>query len=146
MSGLVIRPLQVNDQARWRLLWAGYLEFYAAQLPAEVTSTTWKRLLDPSEPLFGLTAEQGGELVGIAHCVLHPGTWSLACQCYLEDLYVALPARGRGVGGALVAAVYREADALGADRVYWLTHESNHTARTLYDRIGRRSGFIHYTR
>jgi GNAT superfamily N-acetyltransferase len=78
--------------------------------------------------------------------VLHPGTWSLASQCYLEDLYVAPPARGRGIGAALIAAVYREADVLGADRVYWLTHETNHAARALYDRVAQRSGFIHYTR
>ena len=146
MNGLVIRPLRSNDEARWRLLWQGYLEFYAARLADEVTAGTWRRLLDPAAPLWGLAAEEGGELSGFAHCVLHPGTWSLARQCYLEDLYVARPARGRGVGAALIAAVYREADALGADRIYWLTHETNHAARALYDRVGQRSGFIHYTR
>jgi len=50
------------------------------------------------------------------------------------------------VGRALIAAVYREADLRGADRVYWLTHETNVGARALYDRVARRSGFIHYTR
>jgi GNAT superfamily N-acetyltransferase len=55
-------------------------------------------------------------------------------------------ARGTGLGRALIAAVYREADARGADRVYWLTHETNTTARALYDRVARRSGYIHYTR
>ncbi|MDH5254420.1 MAG: GNAT family N-acetyltransferase [Gammaproteobacteria bacterium] len=146
MNGLVIRPLRSSDEARWRFLWQGYLEFYATRLADEVTAGTWRRLLEPSEPLWALVAEEDGELAGFAHCVLHPGTWSLARQCYLEDLYVAPPARGRGVGGALIAAVYRAADALGADRVYWLTHETNRAARALYDRVAQRSGFIHYTR
>jgi GNAT superfamily N-acetyltransferase len=146
MTTPMVRTVQAGDESRWRELWRGYLEFYQSGLPEEVTATTWQRLLDPAEPLFGLVAEQGGELAGFAHCVLHCGTWSLTRHCYLEDLYVTPGARRSGLGGELIAAVYREADARGADRVYWLTHETNTTARALYDRVGRRSGFIHYTR
>ena len=32
----------------------------------------------------------------------------------------------------------------GATRVYWHTHETNATARRLYDRVAERSGFIVY--
>ncbi len=135
-----------SDAREWRSLWQGYLEFYRAVLPDAVTDTTWRRLLDPSEPLFGLVAASDGALAGFAHCVLHRGTWSVGDQCYLEDLYVAPGARGAGTGRALIEAVYREADRRGAERVYWLTHETNATARALYERIGRRSGFIQYTR
>lgn len=146
MPDPLIRPLQAEDEAGWRPLWRGYLEFYKTVLPEEVTATTWRRLLDPGEPLYGLVAELKGEIAGFAHCVLHRGTWSLTQHCYLEDLYVAASKRGSGLGGALIAAVYREADARGADRVYWLTHETNTTARALYDRVALRSGYLHYTR
>lgn len=142
----VIRTIGAPDAGSWQALWQGYLAFYETALPADVTDATWRRLLDPAEPLFGLVAERDGVLTGFAHCVLHRGTWSLGQHCYLEDLYVAPDARGAGTGRALIEAVYREADRRGADRVYWLTHETNGTARALYDRIGRRSGFIHYTR
>ncbi len=141
-----IRALRPDDETGWRPLWRGYLEFYATDLPDEVTDTTWRRLLDSQGPLFGLVAERRGNIAGFAHCVLHRGTWSLTWHCYLEDLYVVPEARGTGLGRALIAAVYREADARGADRVYWLTHETNTTARALYDRVARRSGYIHYTR
>ena len=141
-----VRALEAGDERAWRSLWRAYLEFYRTDLPAEVTDMTWTRLLDPAEPLFGLVAERAGVLAGFAHCVLHRGTWSLTQHCYLEDLYVATEARGDGVGRALIDAVYHEADACNADRVYWLTHETNSTARALYDRMARRSGFIHYTR
>ena len=146
MTDVLIRPLRASDETGWRPLWRGYLEFYATELPEEVTAMTWRRLLDPQEPLFGLVAERRGGIAGFAHCVLHRGTWSLTQHCYLEDLYVAPEARGTGLGRALIAAVYREADARGADRVYWLTHETNATARALYDRVAQRSGYIHYTR
>ena len=146
MTGLLIRALRADDAAGWRPLWQGYLEFYETHVPDKVTQATWQRLLDPQGALFGLVAEQGGRLSGFAHCVLQRGTWSLAPHCYLEDLYVSRGARGGGVGQALMAAVYREADERGADRVYWLTHETNTTARSLYDRVARRTGFIHYER
>jgi GNAT superfamily N-acetyltransferase len=146
MTGVQIRAMRPEDSAAWQPLWRGYLEFYATDLADEVTRTTWQRLLDPEEPMFGLLAERGGRIVGFAHCVLHRGTWSLTRHCYLEDLFVAPEVRGGGVGRALIAAVYREADARGADRVYWLTHETNSTARALYDRVAERSGYIHYVR
>ena len=59
---------------------------------------------------------------------------------------MAPQARGTGTGRALIEAVYAAADASGAPRVYWLTQEDNHTARKLYDRIGRLSGFVKYER
>lgn len=146
MNEHVIRPLCEQDAPAWRRLWQGYLDFYRTELPEAVTVLTWQRLLDPTGPLFGLGAEQDGELIGFVHGLLHPATWSKAPYCYLEDLFIAPGARGAGAGRALIEAVYREADSRGAPRVYWLTHETNTTARALYDRVGQRSGFIHYTR
>ena len=32
----------------------------------------------------------------------------------------------------------------GCPRVYWQTHETNHTARQLYDKVAENSGFIVY--
>jgi GNAT superfamily N-acetyltransferase len=64
----------------------------------------------------------------------------------LQDLFVAEEARGKGIGRALIEAVYTAARGTGASRVYWLTQESNATARALYDKIADRSGFIQYRR
>lgn len=30
------------------------------------------------------------------------------------------------------------------NRVYWLAHETNHTAMQLYDKVGEKSGFVVY--
>ena len=49
-------------------------------------------------------------------------------------------------GRALIEAVYRAADAASADQVYWLTAQSNTTARKLYDRVGQATPFMKYRR
>jgi GNAT superfamily N-acetyltransferase len=143
---LVLRDLAAADRAQWAPLWAGYLAFYKATLPAAVTDTTFARLLDPAEPMFCLVAERDGALIGIVHCVLHRATWTDSFYCYLEDLFVAPKARGSGAGRALIEAVYARADAHGWARVYWLTHETNAAARALYDRVATNAGFIQYRR
>jgi GNAT superfamily N-acetyltransferase len=142
-----VRPLVFSDRPEWERLWRGYLAFYRADLPVKVTEGTWARLIDPAVDMHAIGAEgEGGRLIGICHYLFHPATWTLGPYCYLEDLFVDPGARGGGAGRALIEAVYEAADERGAGRVYWLTEEGNRTARRLYDRIGRHSGFIQYRR
>ncbi len=78
--------------------------------------------------------------------VFHPSTWSAVGYCYIEDLYVSPQARGHKVSEKLFEQAYRLAETRGSDRVYWMTQEYNAPARSLYDKIGRRSSFIVYSR
>lgn len=144
---MIIRDARAGDRAQWDELWAGYLTFYESTLAPDVTDTTWRRLLDPAEPMQALVAEdESGALIGFTHVVFHRGTWSVGDFCYLEDLFVAPTARKQGAARALIEAVYTLADQRGAGRVYWLTHESNTTARALYDQVAQNRGFIQYRR
>ena len=63
---------------------------------------------------------------------------------YLNDLYTAKDARGRGVARALIERVVADARGAGVRRVYWHTHVDNATARRLYDRVATHAGFIVY--
>jgi GNAT superfamily N-acetyltransferase len=139
-----IRRVGVSDRKVWEELWTGYLEFYKATVPKEVYDTTWARLHDPAEPMEVLGAYVDGRLLGIVHYLYHRSCWTTGNYCYLQDLFVAAAARKRGVGRALIEAVEREARTAGASRVYWLTHETNATARALYDTLADRPGFIQY--
>jgi GNAT superfamily N-acetyltransferase len=143
-----IRAIARDDFNRWLPLWDGYNAFYGRSgptaLPPEITATTWARFFDAAEPVHALVAESGGELIGLTHYLFHRATTSIAPLCYLNDLFTSEAARGKGVGRALIEAVYHEARQAGAPRVYWQTHETNTTAQALYDKIAERSGFIVY--
>ncbi len=145
MGGILnVRPVTEADRAEWNPLWQGYLTFYEAALPPEVTDVTWKRFLDPVEPLHALVAEIDGHLVGLAHYLLHRSTWAPECYCYLEDLFVSPAVRGHGLGRALIGAVEAVAREVNASRLYWLTHETNSQAQELYNKLAERTRFVHY--
>lgn len=144
---LTVRPLERSDHAEWRRLWTAYLDFYESTVPEAVYASTWERLIDGGrfEPR-GWLAVLDGRPVGLVHAILHRTCWAIADNCYLQDLYADPQVRGQGIGRALIEQVYRHADAVGANNVYWMTHETNATARQLYDRIAKRTGFIQYKR
>jgi len=50
--------------------------------------TTFQRLTDAGESMFGLVAEHNGRIVGIAHGILHRSTWAKGSYLYLNDLFV----------------------------------------------------------
>lgn len=141
----VIRSLEAADHGAWLALWQGYLTFYKAGLSDAVSAATWRRLLDPAEPVHGaLALDADGHAVGLVHWLFHRSTWSEADVCYLNDLFVEDSQRGRGLGARLICHVNADATARGAAELYWLTHETNATARRLYDAIAERTGFIQY--
>lgn len=133
-----------GDRAAWEPLWRGYQTFYETSLPADATDTAWARMLDPAEPVFGAIAKIGEEAIGFTHWIFHRSTWTPADYCFLQDLFVSESERGSGAGRALIEFVYAAAFDNGCSRVYWLTHETNETAMTLYDKVADRSGFVQY--
>ncbi|WJR79660.1 GNAT family N-acetyltransferase [Bradyrhizobium sp. NP1] len=147
-SELSVRFVTRQDYERWLPLWDGYNAFYGRSgptaLPLEITRVTWQRFFDAYEPMHALVAEHGGELIGLTHYLLHRSTIAIEPVCYLQDLFTSEAARGKGVGRALINGVYDQARRIGCGRVYWQTHETNRTARMLYDKVAENQGFIIY--
>jgi GNAT superfamily N-acetyltransferase len=144
---MAIRELAPEDHDGWIELWAGYLRFYRGELSDEVTRTTFERLCGSREGMFALVAvDSGGELVGLAHSIVHPSTWSLEGYCYLEDIFVSHPARGSGVARELIEATAAAARERGVHRLYWQTQQFNGAARSLYDTVGRLTSMVVYER
>ena len=140
--------MRADDQAAWRRLWTGYLEFYESSVTDEVYIATFGRLLDPSrEQQQALVAvDEHDRPIGLVHFIFHPHNWRIEDVCYLQDLFVDPDVRGTGAGRALIEAVYAAADQKGTPTVYWLTQDFNTTARRLYDRIADVTPFVKYQR
>ena len=145
---LLVRPVARSDHEQWLPLWDGYNAFYGRSGPTalspEITRMTWARFFDAYEPVHALVAESGGRLLGLAHYLFHRSTIAIEPVCYLQDLFTDISARGRGIGGALISELYERARLAGTPRAYWQTHQTNHTAQALYDKLAERSGFIVY--
>jgi GNAT superfamily N-acetyltransferase len=143
-----VRPLEARDKPIWLALFKGYVEFYQATVSEDVIEILWQRLLQGGEGfhIAFVAVDDADTPVGLAHILFHRSTWSNGFYCYLEDLFVDPARRGRGIGRALIEAVYAEADARQCARTYWMTQETNTTARTLYDRVATKSPFVQYRR
>jgi GNAT superfamily N-acetyltransferase len=149
MSAAVhVRFVTRGDYAGWLPLWEGYNEFYkrfgATALPDGVTQVTWARFFDTYEPMYAMVAVDGARVVGLVHYLWHRSTITIEPTCYLQDLFTAEAARGKGVGRALIEAVYEQARLAGVVQVYWRTHATNATARRLYDQVAEESGSLLY--
>jgi GNAT superfamily N-acetyltransferase len=148
MSQIMVRALVREDWNQWLPLWDGYNAFYGrggeTALPPEITMMTWARFFDAYEPVHALVAERDGELLGLVHYLFHRSTIQIEPSCYLQDLFTLESARGRGVGRALIEAVYERAQSVGVTRVYWQTRETNLVAMRLYDQLAEQSGFVVY--
>lgn len=145
---MIVRPLRAHDKPQWQALYDGYHQFYdRPRLGQDFFDTAFARLMaDDAADFHALVADDGGTLLGLTHYVFHPHMWFPEGVCYLQDLFAADGARGKGVGRALIEGVYAAADAAGRPRVYWLTQEFNYAGRMLYDRVGARTPFIRYNR
>jgi len=81
---------------------------------------------------FALVAEQDGEPLGIALCVLGFSSFSAAPTVNLHDLAVLPAARGRGIGRRLMDAVDAAAALRGACKVTLEVRPDNEVGRNLY--------------
>jgi GNAT superfamily N-acetyltransferase len=143
-----VRPLEARDKPAWLALFKGYVRFYEATVPEDVVETLWQRLMRGGQGFhIALVAVDDADTpIGLAHVLFHRSTWSNGWYCYLEDLFVDPARRQAGVGRTLIEAVYAEADARQCTRTYWMTQETNATARALYDGVATKSPFVQYRR
>jgi GNAT superfamily N-acetyltransferase len=144
-DAITIRAAAASDEPAWTQLWQAYCDFYETTVSAATTAATWRRILDPDHTISALVAVERDEIVGFANYLLHPRTWSERSACYLEDLFVAPVSRGRGAGRRLLEHLRAMSAEHDWSPLYWLTQESNATARALYDGFVPADGFVRYS-
>jgi GNAT superfamily N-acetyltransferase len=139
---LTITKLTPEDHAAWEALFRAYMEFYQRDLTQQMYDRAWAEFADDRR-MHAFGAKLDGRLVGITHFLVHANTSSLDV-CYLQDLFTAADMRGKGVARALIKAVEEWSRKRGCARLYWMTQDSNTTARALYDQVAQNRGFIRY--
>ena len=92
-----------------------------------------RQLIDAGDTLV-LLAGDGPD--GLAVLRFRAAIWSSGAECYLAELYVTPPSRGRGLGRALMEAALSEARARGADTMDIGVDEPDLAARRLYESLG----------
>ena len=92
-------------------------------------------LFGPNPALFAHVAQDVSTraVLGCAIWFLNYSTWTGTHGIHLEDLFVTPRARGRGLGGALVGALAREAVTRGYHRVTWSVLDWNTPAIEFYE-------------
>ncbi|HWF33613.1 MAG TPA: GNAT family N-acetyltransferase [Solirubrobacteraceae bacterium] len=120
------------------VLMRAYCDFYETA-PAD------EALLDLSRALLEHPDTQGVQLIardersaaaGFATLLWSWDTTEGARVAIMHDLFVAPPARGRGVAEQLIEACVARCLARGAVRMDWQTAPENARAQAVYDRIG----------
>ncbi len=83
-----------------------------------------------------LVAERAGAVIGMVTAQLVVSTAEGGASAWVEDMVVAAPERGRGVGRRLLEAIEAWATARGASRLQLLADRENAPALAFYARLG----------
>jgi putative acetyltransferase len=103
--------------------------------PREQTRAYYRGILDGGHT--HVVALEGDALIG--WCDVLPLHGQMRAHAGVLGMAVAAPARGLGVGTALIQAALQRATARGLTRIELTVHADNTVAQTLY----RRHGFVH---
>lgn len=127
----VATPADADDLGR--LLHDFQVEFEDITPGADAFAARLRELL-AGEETAALVAGDGPD--GFAIMRFRPSLYSPALECYLAELYVVPPLRGRGIGRAIMEAVLAHARVRGADHIDLGTSTDDVAARALYERMG----------
>ncbi|MCC9620243.1 GNAT family N-acetyltransferase [Thalassospira sp. MA62] len=140
-----------QHRADWEQLWRRYIvQFGAPNMPDHVIDGLWSRIMDANHPMQAWLAvehtpnTEHQTVIGFAHLIIHPHTFSLRNVAYLEDFWVSPDQRGNGIGSLVISALKDMAKKNDWARLYWHTTPDNHGAQRLYDRLAQRDSSVHY--
>lgn len=147
MPAIEVRDPRPADWPDWRRMWSANCAHSGVSIPEVHDRELWRRIMDPQHPVGALVcsaADFEGALVGLAHYVLHPHTFSDRMVCYLEDLWVEPFARRAGVGRSLIDTLAARGRDRSWRRIYWHTKADNMAGRALYDGVARATDYVRY--
>ena len=135
----MVRYIEIKDKVEWEKLYCGYADFYKVKITEEIINTVWNWLHDLKHELNGLVYEIDNHIVAIAHYRQMPSPLRGKNIGFLDDLFVHPDFRGRKIGEDIINKLNEISKERGWGLIRWITRNDNHSAKSLYDRIAKKS-------
>ncbi len=138
MTAYQVRPVEPHDVPAVVSMVHELADYERAPDECQLTDRQLRAALFCDQPaLFGHVALDGAGLpAGFALWFLNFSTWRGRHGIYLEDLYVSPPARGAGLGRALLAELATICLQRGYPRLEWWVLDWNSPALGFYRALG----------
>ena len=135
----MVREIRLSDKEEWEVLYRGYADFYKVEMKDEILKTVWSWLRDRSHDVKGIVYEHENKVVGLAHYRRMPRPLRGKYIGFLDDIYVEPKYRGKKIGEKLIHELNEISKKNNWDLVRWVTHNDNIRAKSLYDRIAKKT-------
>ena len=135
----MIRTIKEKDKEEWKKLYQGYADFYKVEITEQTLSTVWNWLHDSKHELHGLGYEINNKIVAIAHYRRMPSPLKGKYIGFLDDLYVDPQFRGKKIGEKIINKLNEISKERNWGLIRWITRNDNYKAKSLYDRIAKKS-------
>ena len=135
----MIREIKLSDKEEWEVLYKGYANFYKVEMNDEILKTVWSWLHDKNHDMKGMVYKHENKVAGFAHYRRMPRPLRGKYVGFLDDIYVDPKYRGKKIGEKLIHELKEISKKNNWDLVRWVTHNDNIRAKSLYDRIAKKT-------
>jgi ribosomal protein S18 acetylase RimI-like enzyme len=144
MKKTFIRSIKRTDKEDWQELYRGYAEFYKVEMTQPILNTVWSWLIDEQHVLNGLVCECEEKIVAFAHYRKMPSPLRGKNIGFLDDLFVSVEFRGKKIGKKFILKLNEISKNNGWNLVRWITRSDNLRAKSLYDRVSKKTNWEVY--
>ena len=135
----MIRNIEIKDKERWKKLYRGYADFYQVTISEKILETIWDWLHNTNHDLNALVYEIDNTIVALAHYRRMPSPLRGKYIGFLDDLYVEPQFRGKKIGEKIIKKLNDISKERNWGLIRWITRNDNHNAKSLYDKVAKKS-------
>ena len=135
----MIRNIEIKDKEQWKKLYHGYADFYQVTISEQILETIWDWLHDINHDLNALVYEIDNSIVALAHYRRMPSPLRGKYIGFLDDLYVEPQFRGKKIGEKIIKKLNDISKERNWGLIRWITRNDNHNAKSLYDKVAKKS-------
>ena len=140
----MIRQIKLEDKKDWEKLYRGYADFYKVEMNDKILNTVWKWLFDQNHEVSGLVYEENSKVIALAHYRKMPSPLRGKYIGFLDDLYVDPKHRRNGIGKKLIKELNVISSRNNWNLMRWITRDDNTTAKSLYEKLSKKTNWEVY--